>query len=121
VWVAFFLSLKQCVVFETQRPGRIDTTNHAAKLINPINPIQSKTKTKKGYMMPTSNQQRIVPRVRAFENNVYVAVANMAGRDKVYSYFGHSCVINFDGEPLAELSGVPDEVTYATLSLTAIR
>ena len=72
-------------------------------------------------MHPCSEVQRAIARVRAFENNCYVAVANMAGRDKVYSYFGHSAVINFDGAPLAELGGVPDEVTYATLSLTAIR
>lgn len=59
--------------------------------------------------------------MRAFENNVYFAVANMAGRDKVYSYFGHSNIVNFDGTVIAECSSVPDMVQYATLSLTAIR
>ena len=59
--------------------------------------------------------------VRAFENLAYVAVANMAGKDLVYSYFGGSNLVNFDGAVLAECTSAPDEVQYATLSLTAIR
>ena len=34
-----------------------------------------------GYMHPCSEVQRIIPRVRAIENNCYVAVANLSGRD----------------------------------------
>jgi amidase len=74
-----------------------------------------------GYMYPSKEQQRIISQVRAWENMTYMAVANMAGRDLVYSYFGHSNIVDFDGSVLAECATGPDEATYATLSLTAIR
>ncbi|MSO73705.1 MAG: aliphatic amidase [Alphaproteobacteria bacterium] len=74
-----------------------------------------------GYMYPSKEQQRMIAQVRAWENLAYMAVANMAGRDLVYSYFGHSNIVDFDGSVLAECGTGPDEATYATLSLTTLR
>lgn len=74
-----------------------------------------------GYMNPAREQQRIITQVRAWENLTYLANANLAGRDKTYSYFGHSSIVDYDGTIIVECDGTPDQVTYALLSLSSIR
>ncbi|MGD9764470.1 MAG: nitrilase-related carbon-nitrogen hydrolase [Candidatus Binatia bacterium] len=74
-----------------------------------------------GYMYPNREQQRMVAQVRALDNLSYVAVANLAGRDLQYSYFGDSCIVDFDGRLLAACGSAPGEVQYALLSISAIR
>ncbi|KTG16998.1 MULTISPECIES: formamidase [unclassified Guyparkeria] len=66
-----------------------------------------------GYTAPIRHSWKITNQANAFCNLMYTASVCMAGTDGTFNSMGEGMVVNFDGTPLVEGSGVPDEVITA--------
>ena len=70
-------------------------------------------------MTPWTFVARHMARVRAAENQLYLAYANYCGAENTIDYVGNSCIVGPDGEDLARATNKPAQL-YATLSKSAI-
>src|SRR5262249_22290865 len=69
--------------------------------------------SKSGYTAPIRHAWKITNQANAFCNLMYTASVCMCGSDGTFNSMGEGMIVNFDGEPLASGSGVPDEIVTA--------
>jgi 5-aminopentanamidase len=60
-----------------------------------------------------------VPKVRAIENHMIVAVADRVGEERGFRFAGHSQLIDFTGEVFAEAGESEETILYAEVDLAA--
>jgi 5-aminopentanamidase len=60
-----------------------------------------------------------VPKVRAIENHMIVAVSDRVGEERGFRFAGHSQIINFTGEALAEAGETEEAILYANVDVAA--
>jgi predicted amidohydrolase len=60
-----------------------------------------------------------VPKVRAIENHMVVAVADRVGEERGFRFAGHSQIIDFTGKVFAEAGETEETILYADVDLAA--
>ena len=74
-----------------------------------------------GYTAPIRHAWKITNQANAFQNLAYTASVCMCGTDGTFDSMGEGMFCNFDGTPLVEGGGRPDEIITAELRPDLVR
>jgi formamidase len=74
-----------------------------------------------GYTAPIRHAWRITNQANAFQNLMITASVCMSGSDGTYDSMGEGMFVNFDGVPVVEGSGRPDEIITAEVRPDLVR
>ncbi len=93
------------ICFDSSFPesGRVTKLKHAQVLAIPTNwPVGS-------------DSWQHAPKVRATENHLYVIAADRVGEERGFHFTGHSQIVHFTGEVLAEAGESEETILYAEI------
>jgi formamidase len=74
-----------------------------------------------GYTAPIRHSWRVTNQANSFCNLMVTASVCMCGSDGTFDSMGEGMIVNFDGEPLAEGGGRPDEIITAEVRPDLVR
>ncbi|HTP96065.1 MAG TPA: formamidase [Burkholderiales bacterium] len=74
-----------------------------------------------GYTAPIRHTWRVTNQANAFCNLMYTASVCMCGSDGTFDSMGEAMFVNFDGMPLAQGGGRPDEIVTCELRPDLVR
>ena len=74
-----------------------------------------------GYTAPIRHSWRVSNQANAFSNLMITASVCLCGTDGTFNSMGEGMVCNFDGTPLVEGGGMPDEIITAELRPDLVR
>ena len=66
-----------------------------------------------------SDSWQHTPKVRATENHMVVVAADRVGEERGFRFAGHSQIVDFDGQVLAEAGDIEETIIYAEVDLAA--
>ena len=74
-----------------------------------------------GYTAPIRHAWQITNQANAFQNLMVTASVCMSGTDGTFDSMGEAMIVNFDGVPLAQGGGRPDEIVCAEVRPDLVR
>jgi predicted amidohydrolase len=97
------------VCYDAEFPEAVRAMSLSAEIVVAPTALKDIWKSVATRMMPT----------RAFENGVYLAYVNHAGREGAVTYYGGSCVVGPDGEDVVR-AGAGEEILVAEIDPAAV-